>query len=126
MKVSHVDHIVLTVKDVEASARFYENVLGMERMIFGEGRVALKFGRQKINLHEYGNEFEPHADVPQPGSADLCFVIAMPVEGAMEYVKSQGVGIVEGPVQRTGATGALNSFYIRDPDSNLIELSNEI
>jgi len=91
---------------------------------FGEGRVALKFGNQKINLHEHGNEFEPKANLPTPGSGDLCFLSNMKIEEAMEHVRSKGVEIIEGPVEKTGANGPIVSFYFRDPDQNLIEVAN--
>lgn len=127
--LSHLDHLVLTVKDIDATVHFYQTVLGMEKVVFGElQRVALAYGNQKINLHQAGNEFEPKADCPKPGSADLCFIIATPLEEAENYLRTQGVQIIqEGDatiVQRTGAQGAIRSIYIRDPDNNLIELSN--
>lgn len=124
MNLASIDHIVLTVKDINATVHFYESVLGMTKESFGEGRVALKFGNQKINLHEYGNEFEPKADTPKPGSEDLCFISETSLEKAMEHVRNEGVAILEGPVRRTGATGPILSFYFRDPDRNLIEVSN--
>lgn len=126
MKISGLDHLVLTVKNLEATTRFYTQVMGMDRETFGEGRVALVFGKQKINLHEQGKEFEPKAAHPAPGSADLCFLTQTPLLEAMVFVQSHGVEILEGPVPRTGATGAIESFYFRDPDSNLIEVSNEV
>ncbi|MBD3670642.1 MAG: VOC family protein [Gammaproteobacteria bacterium] len=126
MSISHLDHLVLTVRDIEESVSFYASVLGMERQVFGEGRVALVFGNQKLNLHLAGQEFEPRAELPGPGSADLCFITEMPLGQAMEYVCACGVEIIEGPVKRTGATGPILSFYIRDPDSNLIEVANRI
>lgn len=124
MKMSRLDHLVLTVRDIEETARFYESVLGMQREVFGEGRVALRFGNQKINLHQAGREFEPRAFRPTPGSADLCFVAEVDLTRAMEHVASKGIEIIEGPVKRTGAAGAMESFYFRDPDMNLIEVSN--
>lgn len=124
MKISGIDHIVLTVQDIAATVRFYESVLGMSKEIFGDGRVALKFGNQKINLHQHGNEFEPKAQTPKPGSEDLCFVTETRLPEAMEHVQKQGVEIIEGPVERTGATGLIMSFYFRDPDGNLIEVAN--
>jgi len=98
----------------------------MEKQSFGDGRVALLFGEQKINLHEYGNEFEPKAHQPAPGSEDLCFITDMPLVDAMQHARDQGVNIIEGPVKRTGANGPIESFYFRDPDLNLIEVSNYI
>jgi catechol 2,3-dioxygenase-like lactoylglutathione lyase family enzyme len=124
MKITRLDHLVLTVKDLEITAQFYVSVLGMEKEIFGAGRLALKYGNQKINLHQVGKEFEPKADKPTAGSADLCFITDVPLNKAMEHVRNCGVEIIEGPVVRTGATGPINSFYFRDPDMNLIEVSN--
>ena len=124
MKIKNIDHLVLTVRDIDQTLGFYVNVLGMEKQSFGHGRVALLFGEQKINLHEYGNEFEPKAHLAAPGSEDLCFIIDMPLDEAMQHVKDQGVNILEGPVKRTGANGPIESFYFRDPDLNLIVVSN--
>ncbi|WP_122047027.1 VOC family protein [Vibrio atlanticus] len=124
MEISHLDHLVLTVKDLQVTVDFYQRVLGMKPIEFGEGRLALSFGTQKINLHLSGSEFEPKARRVQVGSADLCFVTNTPMAQVVEYIKSQGVAIEEGPVLRTGAIGKIVSVYIRDPDGNLIELSN--
>lgn len=124
MQIDRLDHLVLTVRDIDATCDFYARVLGMESVTFGAGRKALSFGRQKINLHQAGKEFEPKAERPTPGSADLCFITATPLEAAMAHVRAAGVDIVEGPVARTGATGPIQSFYFRDPDLNLIEVSN--
>ncbi len=124
MQVSSLDHIVLTVKSIDRTIQFYESVLGMLVEHFAEGRVALKFGNQKINLHELGNEFEPKAHLPTSGSADLCFLTDFEIGKAIEFVRSKGVEILEGPVERTGARGKLISIYFRDLDNNLIELSN--
>jgi len=126
MKIQNIDHLVLTVRDIEQTLDFYGNVLGMEKQSFGDGRVALLFGEQKINLHEYGNEHEPKAHLAAPGSEDLCFITDMPLAEAMQHVKNQAVKIIEGPVKRTGANGPIESFYFRDPDLNLIEVSNYI
>ena len=126
MEISRIDHLVLTVTDVEKTASFYVSVLGFKKVVFGDGRVALKCGCQKINLHEFGKEFEPKAIHPTPGSADLCFITPTPLADAMAQVKRCGVEIVEGPVERTGANGAIRSFYFRDPDRNLIEVANDI
>jgi len=123
LTLDRLDHLVLTVADIEATVRFYERVLGMHREVFGAGRVALRFGAQKINLHQAGREFEPKAARPTPGSGDLCFVTAQPLDAAMAHVRAQGVAILEGPVARTGATGPITSFYFRDPDANLIEVA---
>ncbi|MFA0222798.1 VOC family protein [Vibrio splendidus] len=124
MEISHLDHLVLTVKDIEITVDFYQRVLGMKPIQFGEGRVALSFGNQKINLHQLGNEFEPKAKRVQAGSADLCFVTNTPIVEVVEHIQAQGVVIEEGPVPRTGAKGKIVSVYIRDPDGNLIEISN--
>lgn len=123
MKIDRIDHIVLTVKDIEAACDFYSEVLGMEIVTFGEGRTALAFGRQKINLHQAGKEFEPKAAAPAPGSADLCFITESPLVEVTEHLRSCGVEIIEGPVKRTGAVGPIESVYIRDPDLNLIEIA---
>jgi len=125
MSVTSLDHLVLTVASIDASLAFYENVLGMHRQTFGENRVALVFGQQKINLHPAGGEFQPHAERPTPGSADLCFLVNE--LGAMtNRINKAGVEILQGPVERTGATGPIRSVYIRDPDNNLIEVSEPI
>jgi catechol 2,3-dioxygenase-like lactoylglutathione lyase family enzyme len=126
MKILKLDHFVLTVRDIEKTISFYTSVMGMKKEEFGQGRVALKYGDQKINLHELGNEFEPKASNPMPGSADLCFITKTPLNEAISHVKGFGVEIVEGPVKRTGARGSILSFYFRDPDNNLIEVANEV
>lgn len=124
MRVIGFDHMVLTVDSIERAAQFYERVLGMQREIFGrEQRTALRFGPHKINLHERGREFEPKAAVPTPGSADLCLLVE-DFEGLPAHFAKLGVPILEGPVTRTGARGTIASYYIRDPDQNLIELSH--
>ena len=123
MKISYLDHFVLTVADIAATTSFYENVLGMKAVSFGDGRIALEFGQQKINLHQLGNEFEPKAQNVRAGSADLCFITETDLSDAMSYVENQGVMIIDGPVKRTGAKGSITSFYFRDPDGNLIEVS---
>ncbi|WP_373018789.1 VOC family protein [Thiomicrorhabdus sp.] len=125
MQIRQLDHLVLTVKDLDKTIHFYESVLGMEKVIFGQNRIALRFGNQKINLHQAGKEFEPKAGNTVTGSADLCFLTDQPLEQAMNEIKRHGVKIIEGPVDRTGANGAIISFYIRDPDQNLIEIANE-
>jgi catechol 2,3-dioxygenase-like lactoylglutathione lyase family enzyme len=124
--ISNLDHLVLTVKSIEATVSFYTEILGMDKETFGEGRVALKFGSQKINLHEYGKEFEPKANCPTPGSADICFITNMPIQVALEEVKAKDITIIEGIVSRTGAAGPIESFYFRDPDENLIEVSSYV
>lgn len=126
MRIDRLDHVALTVASIEATCAFYQRVLGMTVITFGQGRKALSFGNQKINLHQAGREFVPHARHPVPGSADVCFITATPLEEAMADVRAQGVDIVEGPVDRTGATGPIRSFYFRDPDANLIEVSNYV
>jgi catechol 2,3-dioxygenase-like lactoylglutathione lyase family enzyme len=124
MKIDRIDHIVLTVRDIDAACEFYSRVLGMQVNVFGEGRKALSFGNQKINLHEAGREFEPKAEKPTPGSADLCFITDTPLEQVAVHIRACGVDIIEGPVRRTGAVGRIESVYLRDPDRNLIEVSN--
>ena len=124
MKVEALDHMVLTVKNINATVDFYSRILGMEVVTFGEGRKALRFGQQKINLHEYGNEFEPKAQNPLPGSADLCFITKQPLEEVIYHLSQWKVTVLEGPVNRTGATSQIISVYFRDPDLNLIEVSN--
>jgi catechol 2,3-dioxygenase-like lactoylglutathione lyase family enzyme len=126
MNMERLDHFVLTVRDLEAACRFYSQVLGMEVVTFGQGRKALQFGNQKINLHEYGKEFEPKAHLPVPGSADLCFITAEPLEEVIRELGNHGIPIVEGPVPRTGARGRIRSVYVRDPDLNLVEISNDL
>ena len=124
IKTSHLDHLVLTVKDIDKTVDFYTKVLGMEKEIFKGSRVALKFGNQKINLHKLGAEFEPKAFNVKDGSADLCFIINTPLNEAKNHIESLGARIEEGIVIRTGAMGEIESIYLRDPDKNLIELSN--
>ncbi|HFF2161699.1 TPA: VOC family protein [Pseudomonas aeruginosa] len=126
MQIDRLDHLVLTVRDIDASIDFYTRVLGMRAVTFGAGRKALAFGAQKIKLHQAGGEFEPKAERPTPGSADLCFIVATPLEAVAEQLRQQAVEILEGPVQRTGAGGPILSLYLRDPDLNLIELSNPL
>ena len=122
MRINSLDHLVLTVRSIEATSSFYASVLGMEVVSFGEGRQALVFGSQKINLHQQGHEFEPKAEVPTPGSADLCFVTDVPLVEVIKHLNAASVPIIEGPVSRTGAVGPIKSVYIRDPDANLIEV----
>ena len=123
--LDRLDHLVLTVRDVEATCRFYETALGMRREIFGAGRVALHFGRQKINVHPYPSPVEIVAKDPRPGTADLCFVTETPIEAAVAHLESPGIDIEMGPIERTGAQGTLHSIYCRDPDGNLIEIAND-
>lgn len=124
MKIERLDHFVLTVKDLEATIRFYTDILGMEVVEFGQNRKALTFGSQKINLHEAGKEFEPKAKSPTPGSGDFCMITVTPIHEVLLYLNAKGIHIEEGPVKRTGALGEIESVYIRDPDDNLIEISN--
>ena len=124
MKIDRLDHLVLTVDDIDRTCAFYGAAMGMEVVMFGESRKALAFGRQKINLHQKGKEFEPKAAHPTLGSADLCFIAETPLEKVVAHLGKCGVAIIEGPVSRTGATGKLVSIYFRDPDENLIEVSN--
>lgn len=124
MKIERIDHIVLTVKNIDVTCEFYERVLGMSVVTFGDNRRALAFGSQKINLHKYGHEFEPKADRPTPGSADLCFITPTPLTEVIGHLQKQGTELLEGPVSRTGAVGPITSVYFRDPDLNLIEVSN--
>lgn len=124
MQVDRLDHLVLTVRSIDASCDFYSRVLGMDVIRFGAGRTALVFGNQKINLHEQGNEFEPKAAHPTPGSADLCFITPTPLDAVIAHLHICGIAILEGPIQRTGATGPILSIYFRDPDQNLIEVSS--
>lgn len=124
MLIERLDHLVLTVADIERTVAFYRDVLGMRPETFGDGRTALHFGQSKINLHQAGQEFEPHARNPVAGSADLCFLAAEPLDAVVARLAAHGVPVEEGPVRRTGATGPLRSVYLRDPDGNLIELSN--
>lgn len=126
MRVDAIDHLVLTVSSIERTCEFYERVMGMKTVTFGDGRTAVAFGSQKINLHLAGHEFTPRAQYPTPGSADVCFITSHPLDAFMAHVKAQGVRIVEGPVDRTGATSKLRSFYFRDPDLNLIEVANRV
>ncbi len=123
IKLNGLDHLVLTVKDLKVTCDFYENVLGMTVLTFGEGRKALRFGEQKINLHQHGQEFEPKSDCPTPGSADLCFINDTPLAEVVSHMRQCGVEVIEGPVDRTGAIGPIESIYLRDPDQNLIEVS---
>ncbi|MFU9001267.1 VOC family protein [Proteus sp. TSJ240517] len=126
MKITHLDHLVLTVADIQMTCDFYHRVLGFNVITFKEGRKALTFGSQKINLHQLGKEFLPKAAKPTAGSADVCFLTQTPLSEIIEHLNQQGVEIEEGPVPRTGATGAIISVYLRDPDNNLLEVANLI
>lgn len=124
--IHHLDHLVLTTRDKAKCIDFYTRVLGMQLETFGEGRVAFKFGQQKINLHEFGNEFLPKAAYPTPGSLDLCFIASVPLTLVIAQCEQCGVRIEDGPVKRTGANWPILSVYIRDPDNNLIEISEKV
>ena len=123
--IDHLDHIVLTTARTEQCIDFYTRVLGMKFERFGEDRMALKFGGQKINLHEKGREFSPRATLAAPGTLDVCFVAAVPLKDVIARLASAGVQIVEGPVAKSGAVGPLRSVYVRDPDGNLVEISEQ-
>jgi catechol 2,3-dioxygenase-like lactoylglutathione lyase family enzyme len=124
VRVRQLDHLVLTVANIQRTTTFYSLTLGMEIESFGDGRIALRFGNQKINLHEFGHEFEPKARHPTPGSADLCFITDTPIADLLADFKRLDVPIELGPVERTGAIAPIESVYIRDPDANLIEIAN--
>lgn len=124
MDGSGIDHFVLTVEDIETTCAFYSDVLGVEIVTFGDGRKALQFGDQKINLHPAGDEFEPKAAQPTPGAGDFCVTTEMAIETIENRLREADVEIVEGPVQQTGAQGPVTSVYIRDPDDNLVEIAN--
>ncbi len=124
--IDHIDHIVLTTRDLAGCIRFYSDVLGMKLEKFRtptEERLALKFGAQKINVHEWGKEFEPRAHVAAPGTLDLCFIAAIPLQDVIARLKKEKIAILEGPVAKTGALGRMQSVYVRDPDLNLVEIS---
>jgi catechol 2,3-dioxygenase-like lactoylglutathione lyase family enzyme len=124
MNIDRIDHFVLTVRDLDATCDFYARVLGMEVVTFAGGRRGLSFGNQKINLHQAGHEFEPKADRPGPGTADFCLITRVPLEAVLSHLAACGVQVIEGPVAKTGATGPIRSVYFRDPDLNLVEVSN--
>ncbi|EFA76553.1 DNA polymerase III [Heterostelium album PN500] len=124
--LNHLDHLVLTTRDIDRCTEFYCDVLGLKKEVFGEGRVCLKYGKQKINLHHYQNVFKPHADIPTPGSLDLCFISTVPLREVLKRMFEKQIDIEEGPIPRTGANGKILSIYIRDPDQNLIEISEYI
>ncbi|ANM08825.1 MULTISPECIES: VOC family protein [unclassified Rhizobium] len=126
IRIDRLDHLVLTVADIAATCDFYSRILGMSVETFAEGRKALKFGRQKINLHQAGHEFEPKATHAVPGSGDLCFIAETPLADVIAHLRASAIVVEEGPVERTGATGRLRSVYFRDPDGNLVEVSNLI
>jgi catechol 2,3-dioxygenase-like lactoylglutathione lyase family enzyme len=124
--IGHLDHLVLTTANEEACVRFYVDAMGMTLEAFGASRKAFRFGNQKINLHVKGHEFEPKANTPAPGSLDLCFIASVPLEDVVARLREKQVPIIEGPVLRTGATSRIRSVYVRDPDLNLIELSEPV
>jgi catechol 2,3-dioxygenase-like lactoylglutathione lyase family enzyme len=124
MKIDSLDHVVLTVKDIDATCEFYAKVLGMEIVTFGENRKALSFGSQKINLQQLGRESTLKAQKPTPGSADVCFITSVSLADVIAHLTSCGVKLIGGPVERNGARGLMMSLYFRDPDMNLIEVSN--
>lgn len=124
--IDHIDHIVLTTANEEACVDFYTNLLGMKLETFGAKRKAFVFGKQKINLHVKGREFEPKAHLPVPGSLDLCFIASIPLEQVIARLREKGATIVEGPVRRTGAAGVIESVYLRDPDLNLVEIAEYV
>lgn len=124
MKIKNIDHLVLTVADIEKTVDFYTSILGFEVVTFVENRKALTFGNQKINLHQKGKEFEPKAEHPTCGSADLCFISETNIHEVLQELKEKNIEIIEGIVERTGALGKIQSVYFRDPDLNLIEISN--
>jgi catechol 2,3-dioxygenase-like lactoylglutathione lyase family enzyme len=124
--IDHLDHLVLTTTDVNACKDFYVRVMGMRIETFGAGRLAFCFGNQKINVHVRGQEFEPKAHLPVPGALDLCFIASVGLEQVIAHLQAQAWPIVEGPIQRTGATGPIRSVYVRDPDLNLIEISEPL
>lgn len=127
MIITHLDHLVITVKSLSVTCDFYAKILGMEIITFGNNRKALRFGHQKINLHEKGREIAPMASSPTMGSADLCFISATPVENVLQELQDNNIPVLEGGiVERTGATGKIRSVYFRDPDGNLLEVSNYI
>lgn len=123
MRIDRLDHLVLTVNDIEATVDFYSRILGMEAITFGDGRRALTFGKSKINLHKVRQELEPKAADPRPGGADICLIADGTLDAVVDELEGNGVRIEEGPVTRTGALGPIRSVYVRDPDRNLVEIS---
>lgn len=124
MTPTGIDHLVLTVRDLERTCRFYRNVLGAEIVTFGDGRTALQFGEQKVNVHPVENDVDLVADRPTPGAGDFCLLTDDPIDAVVEGVESAGVEIIAGPVDRTGARGPMTSIYLRDPDDNLVEVAS--
>jgi catechol 2,3-dioxygenase-like lactoylglutathione lyase family enzyme len=126
MSIDSLDHLVLTVRDIDQTIAFYVGVLGMREEAFGDGRRALHFGDQKLNLHQVDAPIEPNAAHATAGSADLCFLTRTPVEGVVRVLEEHGIDVEQGPVERAGATGGLLSVYVRDPDGNLVEIANQL
>ncbi|ALB28837.1 VOC family protein [Companilactobacillus heilongjiangensis] len=124
MQIKSLDHLVLTVADIEATCQFYSTILGMQVISFDQGRKALHFGNKKINLHQKGHEYEPKAKYPTPGSADLCLIAETPLDSVIEELKQNNISIEQGPIAKHGALGDIESVYLHDPDQNLIEISN--
>lgn len=123
-RVDEIDHLVLTVTDIEATHHFYSRALGMKLITFGDNRTALVFGRRKINLHPVDSPFSPHAKAPTPGSGDMCLLTPSPIEDVVAHMNEMGIPIEAGPVTRAGATGPITSVYVRDPDGNLVEIGH--
>ncbi len=121
--IDRIDHFVITAGDLEATARFYARVLGMEIVRYGAGRTALHFGRQKINLHQQGAEAQPNAPAAAPGAADICFIAEGPFESVLAHLAAEQIETVYGPIEQQGALGAMDSIYFRDPDGNLVEVA---
>ena len=126
MKIDAIDHVVLTVRDLDRTCEFYQSVLGFEVVTFGAGRRGLRFAQQKLNLHVHGKEFEPKAQHPTPGSVDLCFITSTPLDDVRRELGEKKIPIEVGPIERVGAVGTLLSVYVRDPDQNLIEIANYV
>lgn len=126
MRVTGLDHVVLTVRNLRVTLAWYERVFGLEPVAFGEGRHLLRFGSQALKLHEAGREFLPHAERPTPGSADLCFMTDVPLTVVLEHLAACGVTIEEGPTERMGGGGPIRSVYVRDPDGNMVEVANPV
>ena len=126
LTITHLDHLVLTVRDIDRTCAFYETALGMERRSFGDGRVALHFGGQKINLHAADNPIDPNVRHATPGSADLCFITATPIAQVVRHLAELGIAVITGPGERAGARGRLMSVYVYDPDENLVEIANDM
>lgn len=122
--IDRIDHFVLTVRSIKETCDFYRRALGLETVTFGQGRTAIALGKQKINLHQTGKEFEPKAADPAPGAGDFCLIATRPIEDIAAHLRGIGVAIIAGPVPKTGAVGPIRSIYFRDPDGNLVEVAN--